>query len=1148
MIPIDVRDLFPTRNLFADTNGDGYADDLGLMIQAPTLLTDPHIWAGLLNLTARLAFGVTSLDLPLTRFQNTHKAISRAVLWVTTPVKKPLATFSQTAPARWVRQNTDWVCLTGASGHAMGIALNDLACGREILSSQLPPDWAVIEYFPGQRIDVRDATGRILTSQPDACRNDTNILPPQPQTPISDFDLLDPCGSRGWYRTDAGQPRARRLDLAIQLQPDQPLPGSLGHALAEVVSLAALEATAICLPIADVGRAPANAVVLDVQTELAPTAHLRIQPATATRSVRLSAIGAHWSLAQLLKKWIHTFSRADGPDSELANQLRQTCRQVIGCLIGRSEMGKWAHALAAGGRPPRAVANRDTHMQLARACTALGKKPPGRAAAPRLFSRTWRHPGEVIDLLRRINAIKPGQGRIDGVLFVSKSRQARLEIQNQCHDVLCQKGYQPQIWVCNAYKPGLCWLLEVILPAIQSAAKAARLEIAFKPFQPGRGQALEMPSRWLQELFPGPDMLIERLDLTADDLVIIQRADLTDTYRVRAWDRSGKLLIERQFSPLFSSFPYLRHRPERGRVHPTCSGMRLMRDAGSPIIKRIQTDRERFWHVFQKAWLPDWEACMTKMIKTASMRPPIIFWDRLEIEVYIDETDEPLNFGHEHIRPMEALHEDIYFVLLEAFSDVATRLGLPDSARLGQIVPRVFAHANKENLWARMRAWPRRADPPAPPASSPADMPQLIGLSMAKWRWKFEIAHDPDMLDETQVEAFWKIMAAWGFPGEPAEDSCHVGVRIPKLPAWLNADPQSACAAFTPGRLPDADTVYAWIARLQQNDRMRIWQAGRSWQKRPIVAMEAVAAGSGAWISTAKMRLLKPTLMINARHHANEVSGTSACLDLAQYLIDRPDGQDILKQANVVMVPLENVDGAALFDTLWPDFKGHKLHAARYNALGAEFYADYHRRQPQAVEALAKKRLWQRWLPQAMIDQHGVPHHEWDQPFSGYAPFRFREFWIPRTFIYVYIPFIAEPDHPDAATARTLARRLSRNMSRSRDIVNLNQTLAARYQRYARQWAPQIFPPSSGQPLLALPFADRVYPHNFAKCYPEITQTELIVEAPDETADGRALELCVAANRIIQDTLLQWIQRPAGEMARTQANDGRVCLTWRPGA
>ena len=72
--------------------------------------------------------------------------------------------------------------------------------------------------------------------------------------------------------------------------------------------------------------------------------------------------------------------------------------------------------------------------------------------------------------------------------------------------ILRAKGYAPAIVVLNAYKPGLSWLREVVQPALEAIPRLERVRIAFREFASDR-PALEMKSRWLQELYPGPDLL-----------------------------------------------------------------------------------------------------------------------------------------------------------------------------------------------------------------------------------------------------------------------------------------------------------------------------------------------------------------------------------------------------------------------------------------------------------------------------------------------------------------------------------------------------------------------------------------------------------------------------------------------------------------
>lgn len=71
------------------------------------------------------------------------------------------------------------------------------------------------------------------------------------------------------------------------------------------------------------------------------------------------------------------------------------------------------------------------------------------------------------------------------------------------------------------------------------------------------------------------------------------------------------------------------------------------------------------------------------------------------------------------------------------------------------------------------------------------------------------------------------------------------------------------------------------------------------------------AADSG-YLSRTKRLTNYPSEIINARHHANEVSGTNGAFLLLKELLTDPKYQDVAVHLNLVIVPLENVDGAAI--------------------------------------------------------------------------------------------------------------------------------------------------------------------------------------------------------------------------------------------
>jgi hypothetical protein len=338
------------------------------------------------------------------------------------------------------------------------------------------------------------------------------------------------------------------------------------------------------------------------------------------------------------------------------------------------------------------------------------------------------------------------------------------------------------------------------------------------------------------------------------------------------------------------------------------------------------------------------------------------------------------------------------------------------------------------------------------------------------------------------------------------------------------------------------------VRRLADLPHLSAWQAGSSWQGRGIWALEAVLAGGGGVVSLGRSRLLKPTLLMNARHHANEVSSTNAALRLAWELAATPWGREALKQVNVAIVPLENVDGVATLEELLPGCEDHKLHAARYNALGVEWYGDYFMEEPRFPEARVKPLLWRRWLPLVVLDAHGVPSHEWDQPFSGYAPGRFRQFWIPRAFVYAIVPFIDEISRAGHRPAREISNVMTRAIRANQEIQKLDRELKDRYARYARSWEREVFAPVGGKGLTVLPSEKRLAGMNFGVQRFPVTVSEIVTEVTDEVVSGRLLELCARAHLTVAKALLKWLGEQApGRLMRQPSREGGLVLSWEAG-
>jgi hypothetical protein len=682
---------------------------------------------------------------------------------------------------------------------------------------------------------------------------------------------------------------------------------------------------------------------------------------------------------------------------------------------------------------------------------------------------------------------------------------------------------------------------------------------------------MEMRSRWLQELYPGADLLAAALGLPQDRVRLALRSRQREAYVVTAWARGGRRLYRAGFTPRLSRFAYLPGHPELGRVHPCTGGILLVatpeqpagsvtpgaaphpqpacipasagmtndkKPAGVLLDRDIPTDREVFWRYFQEGILPLLQVAMASRIADGG-EPPAAFWEEAAFDVRIPESDERLGVGEERVAPLEALHEDLYFGLLEHFRIFAELHRLPADSQFGRILPRVStdAPAGRPAVVFNARPFTGASAPRQPVQGAGA---RITAVGMEAGRLGFAIEAGERAADVCRAARARGLDVSLG-----TQKGCCLFRTARPRPA-ATAKPRAGLTPAPPlDRRLSMREVGRWVGRLGRLPHLEAWQVGTSWQGRGIWALEAVLAGGGGLVSVARTRLLKPTLLLNARHHANEVSSTNTALRLAWELAATPLGRAALKRVNVAIVPLENADGVATLEELLPGCEGHKLHAARYNALGVEWYADYFVEQPRFPEARVKPLLWRRWLPLLVLDAHGVPSHEWDQPFSGYAPGRFRAYWIPRAFIYAILPFIADPSHARHGTARVLAGVLDRAIGADGDIRRLDRELKNRYLRYARSWEPEVFPPTGGRNLTVLPSDRRLAGLTFGEQRFPVTVSEIVTEVTDEVVDGRLLGLCARAHLTAAKGLLGWLgKRAPGRLVRQPTPEGGLVLSW----
>lgn len=694
--------------------------------------------------------------------------------------------------------------------------------------------------------------------------------------------------------------------------------------------------------------------------------------------------------------------------------------------------------------------------------------------------------------------LRPGVPvRVD--LRLSEPREIRQALERDIRRDLAAAGVPvAELHVRTAYKQGFGWLEEEVLPRLKALGTVRRVELTCSPFvespagsgdaggaapyetgtahgnagqgtraadvgagaapPSGRagqlrgpegivrdGRALELPIRWLQEVYPADEILSRELG-GIPVVFALAGGPQEPVYRLTAWDGDGRVVFAAEFDPVFTERPYLPDEPRRGRVHPPTGLFRVQQGGETVADLRLETDLEAFWTLYQQEVLP---RLRQQILAAYGERPDPAaqpFFGALVVEVAISEEDRRLGIREEQVSPAEALHEDIYFYTL----DFLNELGI---ARTGQGYPAPGA----------VEPWITVA------AGEPRVRVRLYGLPSAR----------PEEGGLPQTAAVLPEPA----PGIPAD-------RI------IGPDQLPACLAYL-ARLPG----------------VRVWRIGLSYGGRATWALSVTAPTAGSIAPPQKLSAWRPTLLVNARRHANEVSSTNSILLLAE----RAVREGLSRRINLVLSPMENVDGAALHYQMQEVHPYWKLHAARFNTAGVDFGFDCFNPVPRFGESRTLPTLWRNFLPDVVLDDHGYPAQEWAQPFAGYnSPPYFRtSWWIPSAPIYGIHRWLDPERFPfNGAVQAGLRDALAARLTADPEVSAYSAELLQRYITYGHRYVPEKFPLQIHRGFVSLisPIPAGPDARTFAGRFPHITAAELVTEVPDETAQGAHLARCVRAH------------------------------------
>lgn len=773
----------------------------------------------------------------------------------------------------------------------------------------------------------------------------------------------------------------------------------------------------------------------------------------------------------------------------------------------------------------------------------------------KVYEHSYKPEWEADNLLRLLRQrvyphLRPGD-RVEIFGALSEDKNVRRGLEKQIRSELAQAGGTAE--ACTllcAYKQGFSWIEEQILPETEKL-KAAKVVIRFRPFlPPGETEWhdengatpnylnlgaddpehwYDLPIRYLQELYPIEDVIAKHLHISRDDIVLEAYQGTEDlTYEWEAFSPDGMSIQRETYQARCAERPYLDEYPGMGKVHPATGYVKVRVNGSSILDERIATDVERVWDLYQQKVLPECRAYVEQKTHGKPSAAAQPFFTQLRLDVQLSEPNERLESREDLFSSLDALHEDLYFVGTDYFKNfgihtcgevldapglilpvICKRDGAP-SFRVTLYEPvcpvpcvcreglELLRQRPREEIHCLIDSVSYAGDRLIPRILTEGVMPEAVEAYAELWNEKLlTLPPDTDM----DCPVWYDGKTEWRGQPQPKQQ---------KNPAAIeNID-------LMENQVIGYDQYLEIMEQLARVEGVSVYQTAVSYQGRKIYAVELTPRTRG-YCSRTKRLTMRPSEIINCRHHANEVSSTNAAFLLIRDLLTNPKYRDLAEKLNLVIVPMENVDGAAIHYELQKENPYWKFHVARFNSVGREFYYDHFLPDTIYTEARSFRRLWRAFLPDVVVDDHGVPTHEWEQPFSGYTAPSYKGFWLPRSLLYGYYWTVnGDAFQSNFQLNKQLEDTVADAVDQDAEMCRWNREWMREFETYAHQWMPKLFPANYYRGMIDywIPF-DYHPEHRYPSIrFPWITSAAYTSEVADETAQGDYLRLCAGAHTV----------------------------------
>lgn len=777
---------------------------------------------------------------------------------------------------------------------------------------------------------------------------------------------------------------------------------------------------------------------------------------------------------------------------------------------GRTRHGRVAAAAAALGAARRAgfqATRAELPYPPAAAARWLGLpvRNSSRDGAARSWSLRCAWEGErLLDAASELAAGLPralAQVRVEG--FASEGAAVRARLRRRLGAAFERAGVAlDDVRVRHAYRPALHWLLEEVEPGLDESCRSLHVMVGRAPETHG------VTDRWLRELYPVAELIEARrpglrveLDLAAEEPL--------PRYAATQLDAAGTVIESVSLAPLLAASPLT----TGGSALVTGGGLRIWDGADVATEVLVPTDAEVFWSWFAgevvPALLRDFDPAATPSLH------------EIALTATLSEPDERLPIDHETDSVLEALHEDVYFGLLEAF-DRALGADKPRHLSPGRILPFFKgreARASEAHVTAR--AWGSERIGVATRGGAFVAAPTCdatVRLGFLQGRGDDVVALEllVDSRDALERLESGVLTCPQEFPAGIALYAGMEGARESRRPLVPSAVTHGPPRPLPRRPLLPHEVLRHARALAQRYPSIRLSIPHESALGQPLPVLELGRPGGPA-ASRWRRAAWKPTVLLSCRQHANEASSTNAAFAwLAALLHD----DELLRHADLVIHPLENPDGARLHASLCALAPNHMHHAARYTAFGADLQTEPRIGGEPIGEALLRRDAAAHWRPALHLNNHGYPAHAWIRSQTGFVPRGFEDWSLPVGHLTIVVTHGTDPTASAALGAR-IADRVAQSLQADGAIRERTRAQSARSLRY-RPFARVPFTDVRG-----VPFWLDHRPHPTEA--PGVTRLALeplvtiITEVPDETVAGAAWDACVRAHRAVNDAVLRII-------------------------